>query len=66
MKLKNLVLHGELIDLNLITIDDKYRYYEAGFKESDNEIDYYTGTKAEFTKENTDKIGALKITIEKF
>jgi len=54
MKLKNVVLQGELIDLNLITMEDKCRYFEAGFKESDKEINYYTGTKTEFTKEDID------------
>lgn len=51
MKLKNIILHGEQIDLTLITIQDIERYFESGFKECDEDIDYYTGTKDEFTKE---------------
>lgn len=51
MKLKNLILKGEQIDLKLITEKDIERYFEAGFKENDEDINYYTGTKEEFTKE---------------
>lgn len=51
MKLKNLILNGEQIDLKLITKQDIERYFEAGFKENDEDINYYTGTKEEFTKE---------------
>lgn len=51
MKLKNIILHGEQIDLTLITKQDIVRYFEAGFKECDKEINYYTGTTDEFTKE---------------
>ncbi|MDF2885130.1 MAG: N-acetyltransferase [Clostridiaceae bacterium] len=51
MKLKNLILNGEQIDLKLITKQDIERYFEAGFKENDEDINYYTGSKEEFTKE---------------
>jgi len=51
MKLKNIILHGEQINLTLITIQDIERYFEAGFKECDEDINYYTGTDDEFTKE---------------
>jgi RimJ/RimL family protein N-acetyltransferase len=51
MKLKNIILHGEQIDLTLITRQDIDRYFEAGFKECDDDINYYTGTTEEFTKE---------------
>lgn len=54
MKLKDVKLHGEEIELTLITIKDTERYYEAGFKECDEDIYYCTGTKGKFTKEMID------------
>jgi RimJ/RimL family protein N-acetyltransferase len=51
MKLINTILHGEQIDLTIITKHDIDRYFEAGFKECDDDINYYTGTTDEFTKE---------------
>lgn len=54
MKLKNLILHSEQINLSLITIKDKERYFVAGFKERDEDMDYYTGTKTKFSKEMVD------------
>ncbi|WP_160692260.1 GNAT family protein [Clostridium sp. C2-6-12] len=51
MKLKNTILHGDQIDLRLITIQDIEEYFETGFKECDDDIKYCTGTKDEFSKE---------------
>ncbi|MDS0526147.1 GNAT family N-acetyltransferase [Clostridium sp. SHJSY1] len=51
MKLKNIILQGEKIDLRLIQTEDIEKYFIAGFKETDEDIDYYTGTNDKFTKD---------------
>lgn len=55
MKQNNINLFGDLVNLRLISIEDIDKYFEMGFEHGHKELNYYTGTKTEFTKEMIDK-----------
>lgn len=55
MKLSKIIMNDGNIHLRLIEEKDKEEYYQVGFAEADEEVNYYTGTDASFSLEDIEK-----------